>query len=67
MSKTKGPISQFLFIEDGSVDADDLIKTLKKRNHDITVVVYRQGARVPQLVQIAPQDDDDKPAAKCGF
>lgn len=47
--------------------ADDLIKTLKKRNPDIKVVVYRQGARVPQLVQIAPQDDDDKPAAKCGF
>ena len=44
-------IKKFLFIEDGSVDMDDLGKCLAG-NPEIAVVVYRQGSSPPQLVDI---------------
>lgn len=50
--KTKQPYTKFLFIEDGSVDTDSLEKDLRKHNPEIKVVVYRQGANAPQLVDI---------------
>lgn len=50
--KTKQPYTKFLFVEDGSVDTDSLEKDLKKHNPEIKIVVYRQGALMPQLVDI---------------
>lgn len=43
---------KFLFIEDGSVDFDELKKELEKTNPEIKVIVYRQGSNMPQLVDI---------------
>lgn len=48
----KQPYTKFLFCEDGSVDTDSLEKDLRKHNPEIKVVVYRQGANAPQLVDI---------------
>lgn len=50
--KQKQPYTKFLFVEDGSVDTDSLEKDLRKKNPEIKIVVYRQGASVPQLVDI---------------
>lgn len=50
--KPKHPYTKFLFCEDGSVDTDALEKDLRKHNPEIKVVVYRQGASVPLLVDI---------------
>ena len=50
--KPKQPYTKFLFCEDGSVDTDYLEKDLRKHNPEIKVVVYRQGASVPLLVDI---------------
>ena len=50
--KQKQPYTKFLFVEDGSVDTDSLEKDLKKHNPEIKIVVYRQGAVMPQLVDI---------------
>lgn len=44
-------IKKFLFIEDGSVDTDELGKRLVS-NPEIAVVVYRQGSLPPLLVDI---------------
>lgn len=50
--KPKQPYTKFLFVEEGSVDTDSLEKDLRKHNPEIKVVVYRQGAVMPQLVDI---------------
>lgn len=50
--KLKQPYTKFLFCEDGSVDTGSLEKDLRKHNPEIKVVVYRQGASVPLLVDI---------------
>lgn len=50
--KPKQPYTKFLFVEDGSVDTDSLEKDLRKKNPEIKIVVYRQGAVMPQLVDI---------------
>lgn len=50
--KPKQPYTRFLFVEEGSVDTDSLEKDLRKRNPEIKIVVYRQGAQMPQLVDI---------------
>lgn len=44
-------IKKFLFVEDGSVDIDDLGKRLAG-NPEIAVVIYRQGSLPPLLVDI---------------
>ena len=44
-------IKKFLFVEDGSVDIDDLGKRLAG-NPEIAVAVYRQGSLPPQLVDL---------------
>lgn len=36
-----------LFVEDGSVNIEKLRRTLKRRNPEIEIVVYRQGAAMP--------------------
>ena len=43
-------IEKFLFVEDGTVDVDELTETLSKKNPEIYVVVYRQGGRQPELI-----------------
>ena len=44
-------IKKILFIEDGSVDTDDLGERLAS-NPEIAIVIYRQGCLPPQLVDI---------------
>jgi len=46
------PVEKFIFVEDGSVDVDELIESLNMTNPEIKVVVYRQGARSPELVEV---------------
>ena len=46
------PINKFLFIEDGSVDVDELAERLEATNPEILIVVYRQGSDRPQLINI---------------
>jgi hypothetical protein len=46
------PIQKFIFVEDGSVDVDELIEGLEMSNPEIKVVVYRQGANPPELVEV---------------
>ena len=53
--KQKQPYTKFLFVEEGSVDTDSLEKDLRKKNPEIKIVVYRQGAQMPQLVDIKEQ------------
>lgn len=36
-----------LFVEDGSVNIEKLRRTLKRRNTEIEIVVYRQGSAMP--------------------
>lgn len=43
-------LPQILFVEDGSVDLDELKAVLKGTG--IEVVVYRQGSPMPQLVNL---------------
>lgn len=50
------PIKKFLFIEDGSLDADDLTVSLAESNPEIQVVVYRQGSARPVLIDKDGQD-----------
>ena len=46
----KLPARQILFVEDGSVDLDEVKTALKGTN--IIVVVYRQGSPMPKLVNL---------------
>lgn len=43
---------RLLLIEDGSVDADELIKDMQDHNPEIKVILYRQGATAPQLLSL---------------
>jgi len=52
-AKRNTAVKKFLFVEDGSVDCDELTEDLAVKNPEIKVVVYRQGAREPQLKDIA--------------
>ena len=45
-------VEKFIFVEDGSVDADELEERLAETNPESKVVVYRQGARAPELVEV---------------
>lgn len=44
-------VEKFLFVEDGSVDTDELGRQLGN-NPEIAIVVYRQGSTPPQLVDV---------------
>ena len=46
------PVEKFMFVEDGSVDADELTESLNLTNPEIKVIVYRQGGRTPELVDV---------------
>ncbi len=43
---------KLLLVEDGSVDAEKLKRDLKKHNPEIKMIIYRQGAAVPQLISM---------------
>ena len=44
-------IEKFLFVEDGSVDLDEL-ESLAITNPEIKVLVVRQGGRIPDLKEV---------------
>lgn len=46
----KLPTRQIFFVEDGSVDLDELKAALQGTS--IKVIVYRQGSKMPQLVNL---------------
>ena len=52
IEKIKKPtrVKKFLFVEDGSVDLDELKERLES-NPEIAVVIYRAGSVPPQLVE----------------
>lgn len=50
-------IQKFMYIEDGSVDTDELIEELGRTNPEIRVIVYRQGSRLPYLVDVQSNDN----------
>ena len=41
---------EILFVEDGSVDIDDLMQFIEDHNLKIKVVVYRQGSLPPKFL-----------------
>lgn len=49
--KKEQPYTKFLFVEDGSMFLET-INAIEEHNPEIKVVVYRQGANAPQLVDI---------------
>lgn len=51
-------VKRFLFVEDGSVDTDELGRQLEN-NPEIAIVVYRQGSMLPQLVDVKEHGNDD--------
>ena len=55
----KKPYKKFLFIEDGSVDIDELELRLADSNPEIKIVVFRNGAMMPQLVEVEDGKTDN--------
>ena len=51
------PIKKFMYIEDGSVDTDELIAELERTNPEIRVIVYRQGSQPPMLIDALSNDN----------
>lgn len=45
-------IKRFLFVEDGSVDFDNLQTRIKETNPEIALVLYRQGSAKPELMEV---------------
>ena len=43
------PKTKFLYVEDGSVDLDELQSDLLESNPEIKIIVYRQGSHPPIL------------------
>lgn len=52
VANTLRPVEKFIFVEDGSVDTDELEERLATSNPEIKVIVYRQGAKPPELVEV---------------
>jgi hypothetical protein len=46
------PVEKFIFVEDGSIDTDELQEKLETSNPEIKMVIYRQGSRPPELVEV---------------
>lgn len=46
------PIKKFIFVEDGTVDTDELEEELRLRSPETKLVVYRQGGRPPECVEV---------------
>ena len=47
MSKKQFIKRRFLFVEDGSVNVDELQAYIDENNLPIHIIVYRQGAPIP--------------------
>lgn len=47
------PYKKFMFVEDGSVDIEQLEEEMEAKHPEIKVVVYRQGAKRPELIEVA--------------
>ena len=52
LEKETMPVKKFLFVEDGTVDTDELEEILHQRNPEIKLVVYRQGGTPPRLEEV---------------
>lgn len=50
--KLKAPYKKFMFVEDGSVDIDELLEEMSEKNPEIKVVVYRQGSNKPEFLDL---------------
>lgn len=46
------PKKQLIFVEEGSVDIDELENSLAITNPEIKVIAYRQGGRPPELINV---------------
>lgn len=57
--RAKVPVKQFLFVEDGSVDTDEITKRLAVSNPETCLVVYRQGSRRPEIQTVEGTDNDE--------
>ena len=62
--KEHTPIKKFMFVEDGSVDTDELIEKLEMTNPEIKVVVYRQGSMAPLIVNTKDGHAEEAEAPK---
>ena len=51
----KEPYKKFLFVEDGSVDIEELEQEMEMKNPEIKVVVYRNGANKPELLDLGEE------------
>ena len=50
-------VNNFIFIEDGSLDAENLNKLMKNsENSKVKFITYKQGAAKPELVSIAQSE-----------
>ena len=55
-------VKNFIFIEDGSVDLENMRKILDNSgNTDVKFITYRQGAAKPELVSIERSDATQNP------
>jgi hypothetical protein len=52
------PKTKFLYVEDGSVDLEELEDKLFDTNPEIQIVTYRQGSCPPSLVIYKEKDND---------
>lgn len=50
--REREPIKKLIFVEDGSIDIDDLEEELSIRNTDMKIVVYRNGSNKPEIKEI---------------
>lgn len=50
VEEVKQNTTKLLLVEDGSVDVDELKEFLERTN--IKVVVYRQGAKMPEIIDL---------------
>ena len=48
----KAPYQKFMFVEDGSVDIDELLEEMSEKNPEIKVIVYRQGSNKPEFLDL---------------
>ena len=46
------PYKKFMFVEDGSVDIEQLEEEMEAKHPEIKVIVYRQGANKPEFLDL---------------
>lgn len=51
-NKETAPKTKIMYVEDGSVDYDELVESLSNTNPEIKVVLYRQGSRTPEIINL---------------